>query len=297
LEELQKSSQLDFQQKKWLKDELHRYKKGIQGERDSAHYLDSHFKDGENNVLLHDLRFLVDGEVAQIDHLVLNRTGHVFLIETKNYSGDLLVNEHGEFTVQYEHDAVGVPSPWEQSRRHERILAKLLENLGLTGRVDKQPTFHHVVMMHPKSIIKRPEAKLFDTSFLIKADQFPSWHAKFADKLGAGAVFKALLNIRSLETLVDWGEKLKRQHRPSDLLELPDFMRPKAKIEEQPPVASLAPVQAIAAPPAAAKDAPEKKLICAHCGSKISYPKGKFCWNNSKRFNGLQYCRDHQSLF
>lgn len=43
LEHLQKSTQLDFQQKKWLGEELHRYKKGIQRERESAHYLDSHF--------------------------------------------------------------------------------------------------------------------------------------------------------------------------------------------------------------------------------------------------------------
>jgi len=40
-----------------------------------------------------------------------------------------------------------------------------------------------------------------------------------------------------------------------------------------------------------------KKLICAQCREKISYPEGKFCWNNAKRFGGLQYCREHQGLF
>ena len=40
-----------------------------------------------------------------------------------------------------------------------------------------------------------------------------------------------------------------------------------------------------------------KKLICAHCREKISFPEGKFCWNNAKRFGGLQYCREHQGLF
>ena len=42
---------------------------------------------------------------------------------------------------------------------------------------------------------------------------------------------------------------------------------------------------------------PAKRLVCSHCGLKISYPEGKFCWNNPKRFNGLQYCREHQALF
>jgi len=300
LEDLQKSPYLDFQQKKWLREELQRCKKGIQGERESAHYLDSYFKDGENHVVLHDLRFVLDGDVAQIDHLVLNRTGHFFLIETKNYSGDLIINEHGEFTVRYDQDAFGIPSPWEQSRRHERILAKILDRLEISGRLDKHPDFHHVVMMHPKAIIKRPEQAVFDTSFLIKADQFPTWHGKFVEKVGAGTIIKAMFNIRSQETIAEWGEKLKRQHRAPDLLALPEFMKPKAKSAEPTvaasPVPATAPVAPIA-PPTISEEAPAKKLICAHCGSKITYPEGKFCWNNSKRFGGSQYCREHQARF
>ncbi|MEY4757566.1 MAG: hypothetical protein RJA34_2464 [Pseudomonadota bacterium] len=78
LEELQHSNQLDFGQKKWLKDELMRFRKGIEGERESAHYLDNYFKPGQNHVVLHDLRFVVDGDVAQIDHLILKRTSHTY---------------------------------------------------------------------------------------------------------------------------------------------------------------------------------------------------------------------------
>lgn len=40
-----------------------------------------------------------------------------------------------------------------------------------------------------------------------------------------------------------------------------------------------------------------KKLVCVTCSCKISYAEGKFCWNNEKRFNGNQYCRDHQATF
>lgn len=301
LEDLQRSNGLDIQQKKWISQELQRCKKGIRGESESAHYLDSYFKDGENHVVLHDLRLVVDGEVAQIDHLIFNRTGHFFLIETKNYAGDLIVNDRGEFTVQYDHDAFGIPSPWEQSRRHERILAKLLPKLGISGRTDKLPDFHHLVMMHPKAIIKRPDSKAFDTSFLIKADQFPSWHTGFADKVGAGTLFKALLNVRSRETILDWGERLKLQHQPADLLNVPDFISPKIKAAEQPIAKSqTVPSNQESKPILAAtslEENPVKKLICAHCGIKITYPEGKFCWNNSKRFGGLQYCREHQSMF
>jgi len=38
-----------------------------------------------------------------------------------------------------------------------------------------------------------------------------------------------------------------------------------------------------------------RKLVCATCQAKISFPEGKFCWNQEKRFRGLQYCREHQA--
>ena len=310
LEELQRSPALDLSQKKWLREELMRTRKGIQGERESAHYLDHYFRDAENHVLLHDLRFVIDDEVTQIDHLVFNRAGNVYLLETKNYACNLVINERGEFTAEYENARFGIASPIEQSLRHEKVLRKLLEQLGIVGRTSKQPDFHHVVMLHPKATIERPPAKSFDTANVIKADQFPTWHKSFVDKIGLGTLFKSALNMRSLETTTEWGEKLKRQHRPADLLALPDFMRPQTLPKAAMPAPSLSPPTpkfsapalarsqasapappAVAAPPAE----PARRLVCAQCAVKISFPEGKFCWNNAQRFGGLAYCREHQA--
>lgn len=325
LEDLQRSTMLDAFQKKWLRDELMRQRKGIQGEKDSAYYLDQYFKNGSNHVVLHDLRFVVDGDVAQIDHLVINRGFGIYLIETKNYAGDLVINDHGEFTAHYDDVHFGVPSPIEQSQRHARILQRLLKNLGIGNRIGGDMSFFHVVLLHPKATIKRPTAKAFDTSSVIKADQFPSWHKQFVDKeAGIGEVLKLMANMRSLETIQEWAQKLVRQHRPANQLDLPDFMQPKpmaapvsrapVKVAEPQPVARVYPgkqTNAVTASPAPqtplkveegrsqrveASDAPSKKLICAHCGVKITYAEGKFCWNNNKRFGGEQFCREHQKL-
>ena len=99
-----------------------------------------------------------------------------------------------------------------------------------------------------------------------------------------------------MEKVVEWAEKLKGEHRPSDLLTLPDFMKPKARAVE--PHTAVAP-QVIPLPATSAAVEPivtqAKRLICAQCGVKISYAEGKFCWNNEKRFGGLQYCREHQA--
>jgi len=292
LEGLTRQSTLSLAQRKWVRDELMRLRKGMQGEREAAHYLDSYFKDGVNHVLLHDLRFVVDGETAQVDHMVINRLGMVFLVETKNYAGNLLINDYGEFTVEYDEERFGIPSPIEQSQRHERILVKLMQRLELSGRLGELQ-FHHVVLLHPKATIQRPAAKVFDTSMVIKADQFPTWHQTFAEKkIGFGTLLKGMVNMRSLETIKEWGEKLVRQHRPADLTSLPDFIQSAGaqSTSEKPSAAS----------PSASKEPDQahplaKKLICVTCGTKISYSEGKFCWNNSKRFGGLQYCREHQA--
>lgn len=310
LEELQRSQLIDQRQRKWLRDELMMLKKGIQGERDSAHYLDNYFKEGENSVLLHDLRFVVDGDVAQIDHLILSRGGFAYLLETKNYACNVIINEQGEFTAEYERDRFGIPSPIEQSHRHERVLCKLLERLDIVGRTQKFPDFHHAILFHPKAIITRPSANVFDTSNVIKADQFPTWHKQFVESLGVATVFKSAFNMRSLDTVKEWGEKLMRQHRPADLLSLPDFMRPcepqsaKAAIAVSAPRSSANAVPTTSDPnrETAAKSSqppeePTKRLVCASCSAKISYAEGKFCWNNSARFKGLQYCREHQAHF
>lgn len=314
LEDLQASPVLDARQREWLKDEYWRVKKGIEGERDAAFHIDSLLKDGENHAVLHDLRIKIGEEVAQIDHLVINRAADFILVETKCFAGDVTINEAGEFTVAYgSGKRFGIPSPIAQSQRHERVLSKLLERLDISGRFGTAPKFHHVVMLHPKAIIQRPDAKRYDTRNVIKADQFAEWRERFIDAAfsGLGALSVAM-NFRAVATVKEWGEKLARQHRPDDQLALPEFMRPKAHpsaptapaarrstaapvaapVPEVPaPQAAPVPVAPVAAP----ADAAAKRLICATCGVKISYPEGKFCWNNAKRFGGLQYCREHQA--
>jgi hypothetical protein len=307
LEDLQHSPRLDARQKRWLREELVRTRKGIQGESESAYFLDQYFKDGENHVVLHDLRFIVDGDVAQIDHLIFNRIVGVYLIETKNYAGNVVINEHGEFMVDYDGERYGVASPIEQSHRHARILQRLFETLEIKGRTGAPLEFHHVVMFHPKAIITRPAKAAVDISNVIKADQFPTWHSQFAEKSsGVANLFRLAVNLRSLDTLKEWGEKLKRQHRPANLLELPDFMKagpaaqPVQAPAAPPPAPSIAPIKVKAAAPAVnsvTSESNAKRLVCLHCSSKISYPEGKYCWNNSVRFKGGQYCREHQALF
>lgn len=295
LDELSRSTLIDARQRNWLDEEQQRLRKGIEGEREAAYFLDQYFRDSEHHVVLHDLRFEVDGHAAQIDHLVIARGFTFYLFETKCFGGNLVINERGEFTAVYGRQRYGIPSPIEQSRRHERLLVTLLGQLGIEGRTQKSPDFAHVVMLHPKAVITRPDDRAFDTRDVIKADQFPSWHQHHVDSQRVGSVLGKAANLRSLATIESWGRMLIDRHRPADPLALPDFMAPRQHTAATPPP-----------PPAQATDAgretdpsdsPAKRLVCARCHAKISFAEGRFCWSKPERFGGVQYCREHQTLF
>lgn len=326
LEELAQSTQLDTWQKSRIREELSALRKGIAGERDAAHYIDTHYRHGENHAVIHDLRIVVDGEVAQIDHLMISRGLHFYLLETKNYNGSLTITEAGEFSVTYQgENTYGIPSPLEQSKRHEVLLRRLLARLEIGGRLGSEPVLHHVVLMDPKATIRRPAPKAFDSSMVIKADQFRTWHEKFVDqKIGMGELFKTMLNLRGSDALKELAEKIVRQHRPADLLALPDHLQPRQKpvpIPDRPPTQTPFPSAArneglpadpsVPRPPSPAVAVPSpapqqigdtnavrpRTLVCAACRQKITFPEGKFCWNQPARFGGLQYCRQHQANF
>ena len=285
LEDLQRSPRLDARQKEWLAKELRATKQGIQGERNAAHYLDNYLGSSKNFMVIHDLRIKVDEEVAQIDHLLVGRAFFI-LLETKTFGGDIAVNERGEFSVQYPGEKVyNIPSPFEQSRRHANVLQKLLERLSIRPRTGGRHRMEHVVLVDPSRAVRRPNDKILDTSFLVKADQFPDWHTKWAEKNpGVIELFTTLADVRGQETVKEWAEKIVCQHRPSPQLDLPDFMQPR---EEQ--------TSSSAANAPTAPAAEKRKLMCATCGMKISFAEGKFCWNNEHRFGGYQYCREHQA--
>jgi hypothetical protein len=140
---------------------------------------------------------------------------------------------------------------------------------------------------------------------VIKADQFPDWHKKFGDQdLGVLDAFKGLANIRSTDTVPGMGRKAPASTPPRRLVEpagvhdaerrRPSQLRQPSKVPPvgvQSPRAARHPSHAPSTPRAA-----PRTLVCAHCGEKISFAEGKFCWNNERRFGGLQYCREHQNL-
>lgn len=59
---------------------------GIRAERDSAWLIDSHLKDSTRTAVIHDLRLVADdGQVAQLDHLLVHRMGRFTILDTRHF--------------------------------------------------------------------------------------------------------------------------------------------------------------------------------------------------------------------
>ncbi len=66
---------------------------GMKAERQLAHYLKRAFGDAKDIFVFNDLRVVHEGEVAQIDHLLLHRSG-LIIIESKSFTTQISVR-HG----------------------------------------------------------------------------------------------------------------------------------------------------------------------------------------------------------
>lgn len=188
---------------------------GRAGERDTAHFLGREFGESQRMGILHDLRLELDGDVAQIDHLVIHRyQATAWVLETKNYAGRLTCDEHGDWTVWSRGKPRYIPSPVNQARRQCELLRRWLRDNEITTIQRIQP----VVLISPKSSVDR--SKLPADAHVVKSDNFGQWWQKEADSIGvAGAlrmVGKHFLSGMSEQDFDALGHRLAAAHQPAD---------------------------------------------------------------------------------
>jgi len=212
LHRLQERSPAAF--KRIIQKAIRNIRSGCKGERDAAHFLNRELGDDERMMILHDLRIDAGGEFAQIDHLVVHRyQAAAWVLETKNYSGRLSCDEHGDWTVWYNGKPQPVPSPVNQARRQCKALRLWLDaNGGSSIR-----TIHPVVLISPTSSVDRK--KLPAETHVVKSDNFAEWRKKQAEGLGTltllGMIGRHVLNGLTQEEMLDLGKRLVLAHVPA----------------------------------------------------------------------------------
>ncbi|WP_233071862.1 nuclease-related domain-containing protein [Motilimonas eburnea] len=98
---------------------------GIRQEQDVAFFLKRAFADKPDIRVFNDLKFVHDGETAQIDHLILYSYGFI-LIESKSITGHVKVNQLGEWQRSYQGNWSGMRSPIKQVELQQQLLRAML---------------------------------------------------------------------------------------------------------------------------------------------------------------------------
>jgi hypothetical protein len=109
--------QLSEKQRFLLERQLRNIEAGERGEKDSAYFVDFYFGKSKNWAVIHDLRIEHNGQVAQIDHLIINRSMNIYVLETKNFHYGLKITPEGEFLVYDGKKYFAIESPIEQNER------------------------------------------------------------------------------------------------------------------------------------------------------------------------------------
>jgi len=272
--------------------ELKAIRNGVLGEEDAAYYIDFYFGESKNWAVIHDLRIEYEDQVAQIDHILMNRMFDIYVLESKNYSYKITFTPEGESKVYSGTQYYGVPSPIEQNKRHIHLLERFLKAKEILPKrmgIPISPRLKSLILISPKSIISRPSEKKFDTSMVIKADTLRTKIDDEVEKSGPAATFASISKVSSSSTLKEVARRLVRYHWPHKIDWRGRFGLP----SEGPSGYRNVPVQKKGGQ--GIKDS--SKYFCFKCKKDISEKVAKFCFQNSPKFGGKAYCFDCQKSF
>lgn len=280
-----------------INDELRMLKAGVKEEQSAAYNIDFHFSNSKNWMVLHDLRLEHADAVAQIDHLIINRTLEVFVCESKSFSEGFSISEQGEFTQTYQGKEKGITSPIEQNKRHIHLLdkffaagcVKLPSRLGFTIK----PSLSSLILVSNTAIVRRPPLEKFDSRQVIKNDQFFTSVGKTLDEASALSLAKAV----SSDTLEALAREIAGHHKAITFDYAKKFgLDSTASIAQTPSTRSAMQPKNEATAANAVKTEPAKSTLqCHSCTDPVSPAEAKFCRMQKNKFGGNLYCRACQA--
>ncbi|MDX8389649.1 MAG: nuclease-related domain-containing protein [Mariprofundaceae bacterium] len=277
-----------------IEQEWKRLISGEKGEENTAYFLNFRLKDSKNNMVIHDLRIVHNGQVAQIDHLIITRMLEIYVLETKAYGDTLEICDDGSFIASYPNGRrFGVKSPIEQNKRHIYLLKQAIKELNLAPKrlgISLSFEFKGFVLIDEKTKVAR--SKKFDSTEVIKADQFFSLVVDAEPgKLSMIDIFKQVGKIVSSETVQEISGSLVSLHVKSNVnykerFDVADenLTMHQNNICEQNTIEHLP------------KNS-NSRNYCAQCRVTIPSHVAKFCFDRKPRFRGRAYCMNCQKSY
>lgn len=236
---------------------------------------------------IHDLRFEVDGYAAQIDHLILDRLGVIWVCESKSFAEGVAVNNEGEWSRFWHGRRDGMPSPIDQNKRHIHLLGRVFDD-GLVplpkrlGLAPMRPDLRSLVLVSNDARIDRPRRRVDGLDQVIKVEKLES---KVRCDLDQRPV-AALARMMGSDGLEAFARNLAAIHKPRPV----DWL---ARFGLEALSAGVPPIEALPA----ALELPRRRSghRCVTCGEDVSWSVARFCFNNPSRFGGKVYCFRHQA--
>lgn len=157
-------------QKYLIENEIKILQVGLHGEKNVAYELKNSFLP---IICLHDIRLEHRDYSAQFDFIVISKKC-VFVLETKKLTGDIIVDQGGNFIRVFKdyqgnvYKKEGINSPISQNEKHVNILNRFLEENKIGRNI---PIYPLVVIANPKTIITYKYTKKEVRDVIIKHDQ------------------------------------------------------------------------------------------------------------------------------
>jgi hypothetical protein len=270
--------------------------KGDMSENKAAIELETHWGHSPNQVIIHDLRIELDGLVAQIDHILINRLLDVWVLESKRLANGIKVLDNGECLTFNGRYPIAIDSPIEQNRRHVKMLDRLFDSgavplprrMGITIK----PKLRNLVLI-AEGRISRPKQPVPGIESLVRTDQM---FAHIQRNIENGNPLD-IAKLVSQETLLALGQRLVEMHRPIEY----DWERrfrmngPKAPpAPAAPNVVPLHPPAPSATATAVATPRPPAGQ-CDGCQVPVSSGVKTYCRKNGARFDNRILCMDCQA--
>lgn len=284
LTRLTKLPQVSAKTKADIEKEIRNIRAGDVAEAETAYEIDFMRGSSKSSMIIHGLRLEHEGRVAQIDHLMINRVLDAYVVESKSFTGGLSVNEQGEFCTFYNNRPISVPSPIAQNQKHIDVLKAVYASDAVAAPMRlgfRLPlSAISVISVRKNARITRPEKKIKGLYGLIKSDQFKEFFERDIDE--NTSILEAAKMVSS-ETLQKLAHAIVAQHKPIQFNWAGKF----GITEAAPKVSTFSKTST----PAKAKAEPS---VCAVCDEPLHWTIVKWCRRNSKKYEGMLLCRDHQ---
>jgi hypothetical protein len=277
---------VDAATRRQIETEIRTIRAGAAGERDAAYEIEFHFGAEPNRMTIHDLRLEVDGRVAQIDHLIIDRVLTIWVCESKHFSEGVAVDDLGEWTGFSGRRPYGTGSPIEQNRKHIAVLSDVfgkrlvepVKRLGFTIH----PELRSLILVSKDARITRPKtkagrARVEGLDMVIKVDQLMQVISAASEARG----LKVAPRIVGTDTIERVARQLVALHRPLSVDWAARFgvgaTPAAAPILEPSPTKATEPDQVSVA-------------ACHSCGRGVSAKVVQYCVDQADRFAGRILC-------